>query len=105
MVKNPRFPHTCRIYRQRTDPFSGEVLNEETVYEGKCRKSLNRAGAYGGVPVTATYRLGVGVPHLAVMAGDMIDVTDDTGSYHGALVVEPQPGNLGTTIYFNLTKN
>lgn len=104
MVSNPRFPHHCRIYRRVDDPFHGTTF-ETDLYEGECRKSPNRTGGYAETPVKGDFRLGVPDTDIDVKSGDLMDITDKSDTYTAVTVTDAYVGNLGTTIYFNLTKN
>ncbi len=95
---NPRFPHTCRIYRM-IDPTPFSSGEEKTVYEGKCRKYTNTS-RFNEVIVS---KYGLSIPGtLPIKVGDLLTVTDATGTFEGS-VVEVSAGNLGTTAFFNTT--
>ena len=95
---NPRFPHTCKIYRMtEPTPFSEGI--EEVVYDGECRKYTNTS-RFNEVIVS---KYGLSIPGtLPVKVGDLLTVTDVTGTFDGS-VVEVSAGNLGTTVFFNIT--
>lgn len=73
---------------------------EITLYEGKCRKYIN-AAKYNEV-IISTYGLSIPgtVPNIKV--GDLLNVIDPSGEFDGR-VVRSNPGNLGTTVFFDIT--
>jgi hypothetical protein len=105
-VNNPRFPHTCKVYR-----ISGETSfdegNETVLYVGRCHK-------YGSTSLRTFTKSNViksdyaiDIPGLAkgIIAGDLVDVTDYGGSFESCVVTDCYPTEMGTTLYFNLAKN
>lgn len=97
---NPRFPHTCKVYRM-TDPTPFSQGTEEVVYEGECRKYTNTSDRRLSEVVISKY--GLSIPGtLPIKVGDLLTVTDVTGTFDGS-VVEVSAGNLGTTVFFNAT--
>ncbi len=105
-VSNPRFPHTCKVYRlAEIDNFSdGEEI---VLYEGKCRKNVNtslRTFKTDGV-IKSDYSLSIPGTVKGIRAGDLVDVTDMQGDFKACLVSDCYAGNLGTTVYFNVTQN
>lgn len=105
-VNNPRFPHTCKVYR-----ISGETPfdegNETVLYVGRCHK-------YGSTSLRTFTKSNViksdyaiDIPGLAkgIIAGDLVDVTDYGGSFESCVVTDCYPTEMGTTLYFNLAKN
>lgn len=106
-VSNPRFPHTCKVYRVLdVDNFSDEE-NILVLYEGVCRKNVNtslRTFKTSGV-IKSDYSLSVPGTIKGINAGDLVDVTDMQGISKGCLVSDCYAGNLGTTVYFNEAKN
>lgn len=106
MIDNPRFPHTCKVYRITGEsPFSdGKV---KIMYEGLCNK-------YGVMNMIAREKKGalnsnyaVDIPKLVkgVKAGDLIDVEDYSCNVNGCVVSDCYATSMGTTIYFNMPKN
>lgn len=94
---NPRFPHTCKVYRM-TDPTPFSQGTEEVVYEGECRKYTNTS-RFNEVVIS---KYGLSMPGtLPIKVGDLLTVTDATGTFKGS-VVEISSGNLGTTVFFNV---
>jgi len=97
-MNNPRFPHTCKIYRM-TNPTPFSAGTEEVVYEGECRKYTNTS-RFNEVVIS---KYGLSIPGtLPIKVGDLLTVTDITGTFNGS-VVEVNAGNLGTTVFFNTT--
>lgn len=105
-VSNPRFPHTCTIYRM-IDETSFDEGEKQILYEGVCRK-------YSGTSlrtfktenvIKSDYALSLPGIIEGIMAGDLIDVTDRQGTFIQCVVSDSYAGNLGTTVYFNLAKN
>lgn len=105
-VNNPRFPHTCKVYR-----ISGETSFDEgketVLYVGRCHK-------YGSTSLRTFTKSNViksdyaiDIPGLAkgIIAGDLVDVTDYGGSFESCVVTDCYPTEMGTTLYFNLAKN
>jgi hypothetical protein len=105
-INNPRFPHTCAIYRLVgvTNLNDGE---KSVLYEGECRKesSTNLRTFKTNNVIKADYRVALPIKGKCdIKAGDFVDVTDFSGAYTGCLIAEVYPSNLGTSIYFNLSK-
>jgi len=96
-MNNPRFPHTCRVYRKiGATPFGDGW--EKIIYEGECRKYTNTS-RFNEVIIS---KYGLSIPGtLPVKVGDLLTVTDATGTFKGS-VVEVSSGNLGTTVFFNV---
>lgn len=101
-VLNPRFPHTCRIYRMEGET-SFEDGKEVVLYEGECRKYINSTSKTDNV-VKGSYALSLPGTIGGIVSGDSIDVTDRSGSYSQCMVTECYAGNLGTTVYFDMAK-
>ena len=105
-ILNPRHPHTCKIYRMEGET-SFEDGVETVLYEGACRKYGNsslRTFKTDDV-VKGDFALSVPGTVEGILAGDLIDVTDKSGTWERCMVTECYAGNLGTTVYFNLSKN
>ena len=80
---------------------------ETVLYEGICRKYGNsslRTFKTDDV-VKGDFALSVPGTVEGILAGDLIDVTDKSGTWERCMVTECYAGNLGTTVYFNLSKN
>lgn len=109
-VSNPRFPHTCVIYRESASPFSDEA--EKTYLYGtadewgECRKESStskRTFKTEGV-IRSDYRLGLPGKVEGIHGGDLIDVTDLQGTYYRCEVTDAFATNLGTSVFFNYPK-
>ena len=103
---NPRYPHTCVIYRIKgaTQFSEGEKVS---LYEGECRKESNtsiRNFYSDNVPKT-DYR--VSMPRFVegILPGDMIDVRDRVSLWTGILITDVNISNFGTEVFFNISKN
>ncbi len=97
MVNNPRFPHTCKIYRM-TEATPFDPGTEVVIYEGECRKYTNTS-KFNEVVIS---KYGLSIPGtISMKVGDLLSVTDSTGTYDSS-VLEVNAGNLGTTVFFNL---
>lgn len=107
MVDNPRWPHWCKIYR-----FEGETNwdegQEKVLYEGKCRKygntSIRTFEGNSGVQ-KADYALSIPGQLEGVLTGDLVDIIDRCGEIRAAILSDCHTGNMGTTVFFNLSKN
>ncbi|GAE83332.1 hypothetical protein [Bacteroides reticulotermitis] len=102
-VNNPRFPHTCKIYREEgaTNWDDGQQV---VIYEGECRKYKNAASRFNEV-IIADYGLSIPGTIEGIKIGDSLDVIDPSGSFTKCEIKVCNPGNLGTTVYFNYTPN
>lgn len=86
-IVNPRYPHQCVIYRREgVTSFSPEGKVVE-LYKGVCRKSgsdnirtFNTGSNTTGKVDTADYRVSVPGIIQGIQKGDLIDVTDLTGT-------------------------
>nr|DAV19577.1 MAG TPA: hypothetical protein [Caudoviricetes sp.] len=106
-VSNPRWPHTCKIY-YRDEPTNFSSGKEIVVYEGECRKYDNSSiRTFNGKDnvVRADYALSIPGQVGGITAGMFVDVVDLVGLTKGAFITDSYPTNLGTTVYFNLSKN
>lgn len=105
-VKNPRFPHYCKIYA-RNNETSFSDGEEVIIYEGVCNKygsTSLRTFKTNGV-IRSEYA--VDIPGLVpgISQGTLIDVTDGTGTITRAIITESYPTSLGTTAYFDIERN
>jgi len=85
-----------------TDPTPFSQGTEEVVYEGECRKytKYTNTSRFNEVVIS---KYGLSIPGtLPIKVGDLLTVTDVTGTFDGS-VVEVSAGNLGTTVFFNAT--
>jgi hypothetical protein len=98
---NPRFPHTCTIYRV-TDAGPFGDATKTVVYEGVCR-------SYQGYRMTEPDGVekeifALSIPgHIPTKAADIVDIKDRIGDWHGR-VKSCYDGNLGTTIHWENVK-
>lgn len=96
-VENPRFPHSCKIYRkvEETEFDDGKEL---VVYCGECRVYNKRYSKSVTSGVQQTERR-VNIPNkvIGIEYGDLIDATDYVGCKTYKLA-DFNVGNLGTTI-------
>ena len=110
-VANPRFPHSCVIYRESASPFS-EDTDITYLYGceqcwGECRKESStskRTFKTDGV-IRSDYRLALPGKVEGIHGGDLIDVKDLQGTYYRCEVTDAFATNLGTSIFFNYPKN
>lgn len=105
-VYNPRFPHTCRVYRIEGETSFSD--GEETVlYEGEC----NRYGATSlrtfrtDNVIKGDYAIDIPCLVCGIDTGCYVDVTDYIGTFTKCVVTDCYPNNMGTTLQFNLPKN
>lgn len=110
MVSNPRFPHVCVIYRDTTNAYeSGEFEYLYGTHDCMlpCRKesSTSKRTYKTNEVIRSDYRLSVPGQVAGILAGDLIDVTDLSGSFKRCIVSESYVTNLGTSIYFNIQKS
>lgn len=101
MAVNPRFPHQCVIYRKvgATSFNPGET---KEVYSGPCRKSsstnirtFNTGSNTTGKVDIADYRVSMPGIVKGIRKGDLIDVTDLTGTETGMRIVNFDATRLG----------
>lgn len=105
-VSNPRFPHSCTVYKM----VGGDAWSEskkEVLYEGKCNKygSMNLRTFNRDNVVKADYAVDIPCLVKGVCTGCLIDVTDYTGTYNEIMLTDAYPTEMGTTLYFNMSKN
>ena len=103
---NPRYPHTCVIYRIKgaTQFSEGEKVS---LYEGECRKESNtsiRNFYSDNVPKT-DYRVSMPGFVEGILPGDMIDVRDRVSLWTGTLITDVNISNFGTEVFFSISKN
>ena len=105
-VKNPRFPHTCTVYRMEGET-SFEDGEKTVLYEGKCNKYGSSSLRTFKTSNVVKCDYAVDIPGLieGIQTGDMVDATDYSGTVTGCLVTDAYATEMGTTVYFNLAKN
>lgn len=105
-VSNPRFPHTCTVYR-----IDGETSFEDgdktILYEGKCAKYGNTGLRSFKSNNVFKGDYAVDIPGLikGIRSGCIVDVTDYGGEYKSCIVTDAYASEMGTTVYFNIAKN
>ena len=106
-VTNPRFPHTCKIYRKVGETSFHDATEEITLYEGKCHKygSSNLRTFKSNDVIKGDYA--VDIPGLVrgIRGGDILDFEDYSESVEGILISDCYASEMGTTVYLNLSKN
>lgn len=114
-VINPRFPHQCIVYRMEgaSSFTSGGTIKE--LYKGVCRKSssgnirtFNTGSNTTGKVDTADYRVSLPGIVRGIQKGDLVDVTDLTGTEKRMRVVLIDATQLmggGTAILCNIASN
>jgi transcription antitermination factor NusG len=115
-IKNPRFPHTCKIYRVVTtkarvsddpnmDEDNTEQTTEKVLYEGKCRSYDHDSTSDKGEVITQVRDLALPVRQdewtedNVPKKGDFVEVNKGAFKEWGT-VIDPRPNNLGTDILF-----
>lgn len=118
-VKNPRFPHTCRIWRTVVsdkikvsdnpdiDEDDAEQTTEAVCYEGKCRSYDHDTTSDKGDVITQLRNLALPLKQdewtgdTIPQKGDWIEV--DRISYkEKGTIIDRRPNNLGTTLLWRL---
>lgn len=91
---NPRFPHTCTIYRLQGVTSFKPQGDKVVVYEGVCRKSTSQSIRSFDTGVQATgkvdaadYRISVPGIVKGIQKGDLVDVADLIGEEKGLRVI------------------
>lgn len=115
MADNPRYPHSCIIYRIKgATSFNpkGEIVE---LYSGACRKSssdnirtFNVGSNTTGKVDSADYRVSMPGIIAGLQKGDLIDVTDDLGTETGMRIVTFNSTRLnggGTAVLCNTPSN
>lgn len=111
-VSNPRFPHQVVVTRVMPyDPLTMVSPDEvKVVYEGKCRSYQKEYVSTTGEVMTSKrvislpMRLQDWTQDTIILENDLVEV--DYGSYkERGKVVDKQPNNLGTDIYWEYGRN
>lgn len=104
-VNNPRFPHTCKVYR-----ISGETSfdegSETVLYEGECNKYSSSSLRTFMKDNVIKVDYAVDIPGLVkgVVTGDIVDFADFGAPFKGCIITDCYPTTMGTTLYFNQAK-
>ncbi len=104
-VNNPRFPHTCKVYR-----ISGETSfdegSETVLYEGECNKYSSSSLRTFTEDNVIKVDYAVDIPGLVkgVVTGDIVDFADFGEPFKGCIITDCYPTTMGTTLYFNQAK-
>lgn len=110
-VSNPRFPHKVKIERVVPfDPLIHTSQVSETIYEGVCRSYQKEYVSTTGEVMTSKRVLSLPMTlkdwtsENIILENDLVEV--DYGSYkERGKVVDKQPNNLGTDIYWEYGRN
>lgn len=110
MVKNARFPHYCRIYREPvgTDglPQTDELGNRcfKLIFESQCGYRDATRGIRQGEVTVAQYKIGLPWFDVEIKENDRIEMKDYTRTFYGQ-VVKASTYNFGSNIWFDEIKN
>ena len=107
-VVNPRWPHTCRIWRlERTDAFDEEAREVE-VYSGACRSYTRNQTSHTGDVITSTRTLSIPVSTgewgTVPETGDLVEVLAGNLKEEGTLL-DFVPNNFGTDVTWRRGRN
>lgn len=111
-ISNPRFPHKVVITRELPfDPLEQiEPSEAKVIYEGVCRSYQKEYVSTTGEVMTSKRVLSLPLTlkewtaETMIFENDLVEV--DYGSYkEKGIVVDKQPNNLGTDIYWNYGRN
>lgn len=111
-ISNPRFPHKVVITRELPfDPLEQiEPSEAKVIYEGVCRSYQKEYVSTMGEVMTSKRVLSLPLTlkewtaETMIFENDLVEV--DYGSYkEKGIVVDKQPNNLGTDIYWNYGRN
>ena len=111
-ISNPRFPH--HVVVTRVMPFDPLTMIEpeeaKVIYEGKCRSYQKEYVSTTGEVMTSKRVLALPqtlsdwTSKTIILENDLVEV--DYGSYvERGKVVDKQPNNLGTDIYWEYGRN
>ena len=106
-VVNPRFPHTIKITRSgegSTDPFDSVSVSETVLYEGEGRRFLTSSNDSVVSSRKASIPLKYDELAGAFIKGDRIVATFGN-IVEGGTIVDAEPSNGNTTIYWNFVRN
>lgn len=111
-ISNPRFPHKVVVTRVLPfDPLEQiEPSEAKVIYEGVCRSYQKEYVSTTGDVMTSKRVLSLPLTlkdwtaDTIILENDLVEV--DYGSYkEEGIVVDKQPNNLGTDIYWNYGRN
>ena len=111
-ISNPRFPHKVVVTRVLPfDPLEQiEPTEAKVIYEGVCRSYQKEYVSTTGDVMTSKRVLSLPLTlkdwtaDTIILENDLVEV--DYGSYkEEGIVVDKQPNNLGTDIYWNYGRN
>lgn len=111
-INNPRWPHKVVILREVVfDPLVDiEPKEARVIYEGVCRSYQKEYVSTTGEVMTSKRVLSLPqtltdwTSETIILENDLVEV--DYGSYvEKGIVVDKQPNNLGTDIYWNYGRN
>ena len=111
-VSNPRFPHKVVITREMPfDPLLDiEPTESKVIYDGVCRSYQKEYVSTTGDVMTSKRVLSLPLKlqdwtsETIILENDLVEV--DYGSYkEKGIVVDKQPNNLGTDIYWSYGRN
>ena len=116
MYPNPRFPHTCRIYRSNGDVDAFEEGTTVEIYSGECRSYITTRNIGDAKVISSQYTLAIPayktLPdgtkeriYVKSFAGDKVECIDTRGKKLTGTVVDCYMGTLGTNIYWNYNAN
>lgn len=110
MVNNPRFPHTVTITRGGTfDPFgTSESPDYTVVYEGECRSYQQEYVKTSGTVAQSVRCLAIPIAYgeweNIPLENDIV-VVDLSSHTETGRVIDKQPNNFGTDIYWAYERN
>ena len=111
-ISNPRFPHKVVVTRELPfDPLEQvEPSGAKVIYEGVCRSYQKEYVSTTGDVMVSKRVLSLPLTlkdwtaETIILENDLVEV--DYGSYkEEGIVVDKQPNNLGTDIYWNYGRN
>nr|DAV38593.1 MAG TPA: hypothetical protein [Caudoviricetes sp.] len=109
MKANPRYPHKVVITRPgESDPFSEDEAAPMLIYEGVCRSYQKEyVSSTGYVMVSKrVLALPVSLTEWMDVPKEKDNVVVDYGCYkEQGIVIDKQPNNLGTDIYWEYGRN
>lgn len=114
-MANPRYPHTCVIYRSEGATSFNPKGTKRELYSGMCRKStsdnirtFNTGSNNMGKVDTIDYRVSFPGIVAGIQKGDLVDVTDKIGTETAIRVVMveySEIGEGGTAVICNSPSN